>query len=185
MVSNVVISPLFRSEPRSGPGPKSMDLPEEEDPPAFWKPGCFRAFISHVSASKVAAHRLKEALARYQIAAFVAHDNVEPTKEWQSEIESALRTMDALVAMITPGFLESRWCDQEVGFALGRGKLVVSLRIDADPHGFLARSQGLQAKGLLPAAVAERLSTRLFAVDQHTVSGFNPRPPYGGRPSAA
>ena len=110
-----------------------------------------------IGSSKVQAHKLKVALARYQIAAFVAHDDVEPSKEWQSEIESALRTMDALIAMITPGFLESKWCDQEVGFALGRGKLVVSLRIDADPHGFLAKSQGLQAKGLLPAAVAERV----------------------------
>lgn len=156
-ISNVVISPVVRQESHASYEPEVPDVSSRETVPTFWQQGYFRAFISHVSSQKVAAHRLKEALARYQIAAFVAHDDVEPTKEWQSEIESALRTMDALIAMITPGFPESRWCDQEVGYALGRGKLIVSLRIDADPHGFLGKSQGLQAKGLLPAVVAERL----------------------------
>lgn len=105
-------------------------------------------FISHVSAHKAHAHQLKCALAAYQIAAFVAHDDIEPTKEWQTEIESALRTMDALVAMVSPEFVESHWCDQEVGFALGRGKLVVPLCMSADPHGFLAKFQGLKVAGL-------------------------------------
>jgi hypothetical protein len=33
--------------------------------------------------------------------------DIEPTRKWQDEIELALSTADALVAMLTPGFHES------------------------------------------------------------------------------
>jgi hypothetical protein len=123
----------------------------------FWQSGFFRLFITHVAANKAEAHQLKEVLARYQIAAFVAHDDIEPTKEWQTEIERALRTMDAPVAIISPGFLASRWCDQEVGIAIGRSKLVIPLRAGADPHGFLGKYPGLQATGVEILTVAEKV----------------------------
>jgi hypothetical protein len=49
-VSNVVISPMFREDSGSGLGPKSLDALADDEAPAFWQPGYFRAFISHVSA---------------------------------------------------------------------------------------------------------------------------------------
>ena len=165
-ITEVVISPVLADVAR----PADTDVGPAtaiEDVPSFWQPGYFRLFISHVSANKDSAHRLKEALARYQVAAFVAHDDIEPTKEWQAEIERALRTMDSLAALVTLGFIESRWCDQEVGIALGRGKLVVPLCAGADPHGFLGKHQGLQTKGMDAARVAEKLVEILI---QHTLS---------------
>jgi len=36
-----------------------------------------------------------------RIDSFVAHTTSEPTREWVEEIEKALRTCDALVALIT------------------------------------------------------------------------------------
>jgi TIR domain len=152
----VVISPILAEGSRpEEPQPSTGISPE--DIPSFWQPGFFRLFISHIAAHKASAHRLKEALARFQIAAFVAHDDIEPTREWQAEIERALRTMDALVAMIAPGFLESRWCDQEVGIAIGRGKLILPLKIGADPHGFMGKYQALQVVGLDAPALAEKI----------------------------
>lgn len=146
-ITDVVISPLLAEESRPTEPAPSTDIPVEEIP-SFWQQGFFRLFISHIAANKAVAHHLKELLARSQIAAFVAHDDIEPTKEWQAEIERALRTMDALVAFISPGFVSSRWCDQEVGIAIGRGKLVIPLRAGADPHGFLSKYQGLNTEGV-------------------------------------
>ena len=154
-ITQVVISPALADASRPT-GPRADELSNSEEIPSFWQRGFFRLFISHTAATKSSAHRLKEALATYQVAAFVAHDDIEPTKEWQAEIERALRTADALVAIITAGFIESRWCDQEVGFGIGRGKLVVPICAGADPHGFLAKHQGIQASGNA-AAIAERL----------------------------
>jgi hypothetical protein len=143
-ITEVVISPILADAARPIVAPADVDIPEEEVP-TFWEAGFFRLFITHLAALKGSAHRLKQALARHQVAAFVAHDDIEPTREWQAEIERALRTADALVALMSPGFLESRWCDQEVGIAIGRGKLVLPLRVGADPHGFMGKYQALTA----------------------------------------
>lgn len=162
-ITEVVISPVLADSSR----PTQViptDGTTEEAPPSFWQPGCFRLFISHTSANKESAHRLKEGLAQYHVAAFVAHDDIEPAKEWEAEIERALRTSDALAAIITADFVGSRWCDQEVGYALGRGKLVLPLCKDAViPHGFLGKYQGCKAQGLLTSAVAEQVYNLLLA----------------------
>lgn len=154
-ITQVVIAPSLAERSLTTKGSTDGQLPE--DVPAFWTPGCFRLFISHISAMKSHAHQLKESLAKYHIAAFVAHDDIQVTKQWQDEIELALRTMDALAAIIAPGFVESSWCDQEVGFAMGRGKLIVSLASDVIPHGFLGKYQARKIKGMYPPAVADEL----------------------------
>lgn len=74
---------------------------------------------------------------------FVAHDTIEPSKEWQDEIESALRTCQALCALLTPDFVGSKWCDQEVGFAVSRRVAVVPLKLKDNPHGFIGKYQAV------------------------------------------
>jgi TIR domain len=111
-ISEVIITPKLAAESLSTTAPTEQDELSEK-PPSFWRQGFFRLFISNTSANKISAHNLKASLANYQVAAFVAHDDIEPTTEWQAEIELALRTMHALTAITTPDFIESRWCDQK------------------------------------------------------------------------
>lgn len=153
-ISEVVIGPEMAEDDATAPASEES---KAETVPAFWEAGKYRLFLSHPSAVKKGAHAIKAALGFYGVAAFVAHDDIEPTKEWQAEIESALRTMDALAAILTPDFLTSRWCDQEVGVAMGRGKLVVPLRAGADPHGFLGKYQGIQVQGVAAPEIAKKL----------------------------
>jgi hypothetical protein len=89
--------------------------------PAFWRKGMFRLFISHLAVHKKWASELQEALLQFGICGFVAHSDIEPTTEWQDQIETALSTCDALVALLHDKFHESKWTDQEVEFAMGRG----------------------------------------------------------------
>ena len=160
-ITEVVISPVLAQRTRPvSPTPEEGTL---EEAPTFWQRGCFRLFISHTSANKARAHALKQALTEYHIAAFVAHDDIEPTKEWEAEIESALRTSDSLAAIMTPDFVESRWCDQEVGYVFGRGKLIVPLCSETIPHGFLSKYQRLSTKGLLASVVADQLFNVLLS----------------------
>jgi len=161
-ITEVVISPILAEHSRP-PAPTTQQGVPEEEPPSFWQPGCFRLFISHTSANKARAHALKASLTEYHVAAFVAHDDIIPTKEWEAEIERALRTTDALAAIMTADFIESRWCDQEVGFALGRGKLIVPLCSETIPHGFLSKYQRLPTKGLVASVVAEQLFSVLLS----------------------
>jgi hypothetical protein len=115
--------------------------------PDFWVAGHFRLFASHLVDEKVYATNLQTELKHFHIATFVAHKDIAPTREWQEEIELALNTCDALIALLTPGFHKSFWTDQEVGFAMGRGLLAVAIRLGDDPYGFISRLQAFQGQG--------------------------------------
>jgi hypothetical protein len=121
----------------------------------FWKPGHFKIFLSHLAKEKIRITRIKELLEPYGISGFVAHQDIEPTKEWEDEIIKALFSMNALVAVLQPGFRESAWTDQEMGIAMGRGILVIPLRAGLDPYGFVGKFQGIQIKGKNLSDVAE------------------------------
>jgi hypothetical protein len=141
----------------------------ESDMPAFWRLGGLRVFISHLAITKAFAAELKADLAQYGINAFVAHEDIEPTKEWVDEIEAGLSTCDALVALLTPGFKESNWTDQEVGFCHGRRVLIVSVRQGLDPYGFISRYQAVNGNGKAGSDVASEL-VRIFAKNPKTAS---------------
>jgi len=138
-------------------------------PPENWQDTkLFRLFISHISKDAQKATRLKEALAPFGIDAFVAHEDIHPTLEWQSEIERALRTMDGFIAMLTEGFSESNWTQQEVGFAFGRGTNVISFKMeDEDPTGFISKQQALPRRGRNADAIAAEIDV-LLAKDERT-----------------
>ena len=60
----------------------------------IWTESGFRLFLSHKSEVKTETAALKSRLAQFGISAFVAHEDILPTKAWQDEIENALATMN-------------------------------------------------------------------------------------------
>ena len=103
----------------------------------------FRVFISHLSADKEKATRLRATLSPYGITAFVAHDDIEPTLEWQVQIERALHSMELFVSIHTKGAKDSIWMQQEIGFAVAKGVKIIALRMGEDPTGFISKHQAL------------------------------------------
>ncbi len=108
----------------------------------IWGEG-YRVFLSHKVGVKKKTSKVKETLRPFGISCFVAHEDIHPTKAWQDEIESALSTMDAFVALMTTDFHDSLWTDQEVGFALGRTVPIIAVRLGRDPYGFIGKFQAL------------------------------------------
>jgi hypothetical protein len=100
------------------------------------------------------------------VAAFVAHEAIKPSLEWQREIELALRSMQALVALITPDFHASNWTDQEIGWAFGRGALVVPVRLGMDPYGFAGKVQGISGDLARAEPLAEAIVQSLLTNPQ-------------------
>ncbi len=119
--------------------------------------------ISHLSSFKKTVGQLQIALKKYGISTFVAHVDIEPTRKWQDEIEAALFSMDALAAILMPGFKESNWTDQEVGVAIGRGVPVIPIIKGLDPYGFIGKYQGLNTSRKSVNQVAESLFTILLS----------------------
>lgn len=115
----------------------------------------FDIFISHLSEHQELAGQIQTALWRYGISSFVAHADIVPTSAWQDELEKSLRTCDALVALLHPGFHASKWCDQEIGFVMGREKPAFAVTFGEAPYGFIGRFQafkGVQNGIARPAA---------------------------------
>lgn len=126
--------------------------------PEFWRPKMLKVFISHLAAERQFAGELRKELLKFGISSFVAHDDIEPTKEWQVEIERALGTCDALVALLHPGFHCSNWTDQEIGFVMGRRRPTYTVRLGETPYGFIGRVQAFNGLGKTP----KRLAAELF-----------------------
>jgi hypothetical protein len=136
--------------------------------PANWgDTSLFRLFISHLSKDKEEAWGVKACLEPYAILGFVAHEDIYPTLEWQQEIERALDSMDAFVALLTPGFSESVWTQQEIGVATGRGVKIISVRMGEDPTGFISKHQALAGAGRSAQEIAKQLDA-LLAKDRQT-----------------
>ncbi|MBF0320330.1 MAG: toll/interleukin-1 receptor domain-containing protein [Nitrospirae bacterium] len=118
-------------------------VPIESQNRVWEENGYYRVFLSHQTEYRVEAAELKAKLSLFGITCFVAHEDIEPLKEWQIEIENALFSMDALIALMTSDFHDSKWTDQEVGVAFGREVPIISIKLGSDPYGFIGKFQAL------------------------------------------
>jgi hypothetical protein len=132
---SAILEPPMTGVRRAAPASEAQRL---------WQSGRLRLFLSHVSQHKVEVFELKRALGDLGVSAFVAHEDIEPTAEWQAEIELAIASMHAMAALLTPEFHDSLWTDQEVGMAVARGVLVIPVRLGRNPYGFVAKHQGMR-----------------------------------------
>ncbi|MHA1974396.1 MAG: toll/interleukin-1 receptor domain-containing protein [Candidatus Hodarchaeales archaeon] len=123
----------------------SISQPVDTENQLFQKDS-FRLFISHKDDNKKFANELKKVLEVFGISSFVAHEDIEPSTEWQNEIEKALFSMDSLLALLSSGFSASVWTNQEVGVAFGRGVFILSIKNGEDPKGFVGKFQALRPK---------------------------------------
>ncbi|MDR2581081.1 MAG: toll/interleukin-1 receptor domain-containing protein [Fibromonadaceae bacterium] len=112
----------------------------------IWAENHFRIFLSHKSAYKEKVSKLKQELKKYYIGAFVAHNDIEPSKEWQDEIEKALLSMNAFVALITKDFYDGdgEWTNQEIGFSTAFDIPRIYVNLGGNPRGFAAKFQALK-----------------------------------------
>jgi hypothetical protein len=122
-----------------------------------WEADRIKLFMCHTARHKTKANEVAFHLKYYGVSAFVAHDSIEPTRQWQDVIEYALRTTDVLAALVTPDFSSSAWTDQEVGVVFGRRKLIIPVQLGLDPYGFIGKYQALQGKGLSEEGTARKI----------------------------
>jgi TIR domain len=127
------------------------DEPTEAQP---WEQGQLRLFMSHLAAKQDFVGQVGRLISFDGVSAFVAHTSIEPSRVWQSVIETALRSCDAMVVFLHEGFHESNWCDQEVGFALARRIPLLVLAVDVMPYGFMSKFQAVKAQSMQPGPLA-------------------------------
>ena len=135
----------------------------------LWGDGKVRVFISHISDHKVLpsqASEIQKSLGKSWVrnsgfCSTAVKEDIEPIREWELEIERALFSMDILLALLTDGFSESKWTDQEVGFAVGTKVPILPVRLGKDPYGFMGKFQAIPREwgGLLAKSLNRSSST--------------------------
>lgn len=103
-----------------------------------------RTFFSYSADDKKIVGMLKEQLEFMGFEVFLAHDDIEPSVEWQDEIIKNLKSCDIFIPLLTKSFRESFWTDQETGIAVATDKFIISLQVDFPPYGFIGKKQGLK-----------------------------------------
>jgi hypothetical protein len=132
----------------------------------LWLPDHIRLFVSHLAEHEEYAGKVVDELRTIQVDGFVAHTSIEPDLVWQVEIERALDSCDAFVGLVHPGFSESVWTQQEVGWALGRNLQIFMVSLGEMPAGFPAKQQASRADIRRPRTAADRVIVSLSRTRQ-------------------
>ena len=106
-----------------------------------------KVFLSY-NETKVGEHTaagLKTALSTAYIDAIMARHSIAPGAKWEPTIRNYLEESSALICVATSGYSARPWCQQEVGWALGRHAPILWIQYEPneEPCGFLASQQAL------------------------------------------
>ena len=101
-------------------------------------------FISYAKDIKKTAGKIKGYLDQYGFNCFLAHEDIPPQTEWPSEILDALERCDLFLPLLTLGFIESFFCQQETGYAYCRGIEILPVMISKAPMGMIADMQAVR-----------------------------------------
>ncbi|VVB86643.1 TIR domain protein [uncultured archaeon] len=105
-----------------------------------------KLFFSYSINDKKIVGLLKKDLKFMGFDVFLAHDDIEPSVEWQEEIIKNLKDCDIFITILTDGFKDSEWTDQETGIAIATDKFIIPLQLDFPPYGFIKKKQSLNNK---------------------------------------
>jgi hypothetical protein len=103
-------------------------------------------FISYSSEIKRTAGRIKKYLDQYGFNCFLAHEDIPPQTVWPSEILAALKRCDLFLPLLTQGFIDSFFCQQETGFAYCKGVEILPVKISKNPMGMISDLQAVRFK---------------------------------------
>ncbi|MEM9535017.1 MAG: TIR domain-containing protein [Cyanobacteria bacterium P01_E01_bin.45] len=131
-----------------------------------------RIFISHSSKDDAAAESMKSWLEKQGYRSlFLDFDpevGIEAGTEWKQVLYRKLRQSQAVIALVTPNWLASQWCDREVTLADEKGKSIFVVKVEPCDDskvfqylqhvdlagdrklGYQRLANGLKAKGLDP-----------------------------------
>jgi hypothetical protein len=87
--------------------------------------------------------------------AFLAHENIEVSNQWRTELLKQLKIAQIFVALISANYFKSPWCVQESGIAAFRKLTIIPLSIDGTiPQGFISDFQSIKIDPANPSLSA-------------------------------
>ena len=125
------------------PEDATKEFLEEEKPVYHLSTDKLVLFFSHSHKDLTQILKVKEVLERTDwIECFIAHKDIELSKEWEQEIKKYLECSHCLITFISKDFKSSNYCDQEVGMAINRNIPICSFTLDnTEVYGFIKHLQ--------------------------------------------
>lgn len=76
---------------------------------------------------------------------FMDHINLQGGSTWRTDLLTKIEASDGILAFISNTFKTSEWCDQEIGYAIAKGKKILAVSLDnSSPYGFIREEQGVK-----------------------------------------
>lgn len=85
------------------------------------------AFLSYSHQDRQLAGLIKGTLNYYGFDTFLAHEDLQPSVEWQEIILINLKECLVFLPLLTDSFIKSDWTDQETGIAIALDKIIVPI----------------------------------------------------------
>jgi len=130
------------------------------------------AFMSYQTDERATAAKVSELLNKIGITSFMAHEHIEVSVEWRTEIIRQLGLAELFVPILSKKYYDSIWCKQESGIAAFRAMTIIPLSIDGSiPQGFLGHIQSTKIspdaptfKDLVPGLAKQDVSFLIDAI---------------------
>jgi nucleoside 2-deoxyribosyltransferase len=91
-----------------------------------------RIFVSHSADDAAFVRKLRNLLAHRTDARVFSADDLTPGSNWRTQLRNELAHADVVIAVLTPGALDSEWVQHEIGAAWVLQKPVLSIVTEAD-----------------------------------------------------
>jgi TIR domain len=104
------------------------------------------SFFCYAYEDRHLSGEIKRQLEGYGFDVFLAHDDIDPSIQWQEEILQHLGECEVFIALLTEAFDDSNWIHQEIGIAFARRPHPIMVPINAGrvPVGYLGRFQAIR-----------------------------------------
>lgn len=102
----------------------------------------YRVFISHSTRDRGLVMTLSNLLTRLGVEVFVAEWYLSPGERIDKKVFSQIEKADCIVVLLTRNGIRSNWVQQEVGYAIKSGKILIPLAEKGIESRDLAALQG-------------------------------------------
>ena len=103
----------------------------------------FTIFVSHSIKDLQLAKEIKEILELFGLNVFLAHQDIVPASDFDKVLLEKLQSSVIFMPLLTRNFQESEWTGQEIGIAVTSKSIILPIKFDIDPYGFIKNKQAV------------------------------------------
>ena len=130
----------------------------------------YRVFISHSSRDRDWVESIRGVASAAGVDTYLYEHDLQPGRVLADKLEEAIRDSDALLVLLTRHGIASQTVQQEVGYARGRGKLIIPLVEEGVSPAALGLLAGVEYIPFDPANPESALVTLSAVLRKKTVA---------------